>query len=451
MARSNLPKLPAPRPELAALLDAAREEGEDDTSRLVLADWLAEQRRPEDRIRGEFVRAQVMAHRAEMDDPRTRAAHDFLRVSPYHSHPFLEEARKRLFADRPEVQSLAAQADALVQKYGQRWAGLLGVSSRHATWKRGLLEVGCSVRAFPSREMDVVAASELGCWVGRIGLRDISAKDCARIGRCALLGRATALSLYKEDRHQGGLESLLASTHLRQLTHIRLETLRKINEAEVAAFASLSALRSIEIQGNGAVGGVEKLSSSARWSQLHTLQLRSAHLNAELLAALFAGGQSLSLQELDLTYNDLGEKGPTAFPDHLDGLRLLSLGYNALGVDGVRALLDWPGLPNVTALNLSGNALGDSGAELLADHPGLSNLTSLNLAGNQIGPRGVEALAHSPHLRGLLALDLSGNVIGPEGADILARRHNFPDLLWLGFWDNSLTPEMAGSVQIRFL
>src|SRR5262245_13843239 len=51
------------RPELLALIQASKQEPDDDTSRLVLADWLAEHGEASDRTRGELIRLQCRAAR----------------------------------------------------------------------------------------------------------------------------------------------------------------------------------------------------------------------------------------------------------------------------------------------------------------------------------------------------------------------------------------------------
>src|SRR5205809_873779 len=53
-----------PRPELLALLDAIKDHPDDDTPRLVLADWLDEQDDPLDAERAAFIRTDIAEHRA---------------------------------------------------------------------------------------------------------------------------------------------------------------------------------------------------------------------------------------------------------------------------------------------------------------------------------------------------------------------------------------------------
>src|SRR5436190_22574949 len=65
----------SPRPELLALLAAAKAEPEDDTPKLVLADWLQEQDHEADRARGEFLRTLVRFERLPHDDPERSTLH----------------------------------------------------------------------------------------------------------------------------------------------------------------------------------------------------------------------------------------------------------------------------------------------------------------------------------------------------------------------------------------
>src|SRR5438552_1097952 len=65
-----------PRPELLALLQAAKDEPGDDAPRLVLADWLEEHGDEADRARAAFIRLQIARDRLRRDDP----AHEEIQV-----------------------------------------------------------------------------------------------------------------------------------------------------------------------------------------------------------------------------------------------------------------------------------------------------------------------------------------------------------------------------------
>ena len=71
MARKSAsPPSPAPRPEVLAFLRAAREQSDDDTPRLVLADWLEEHGSEADVARAALVRLQCERARLDKGDPR---------------------------------------------------------------------------------------------------------------------------------------------------------------------------------------------------------------------------------------------------------------------------------------------------------------------------------------------------------------------------------------------
>ena len=62
-----------PRPELIALLDACKDEPDDDAPRLVLADWLEEYGDESDRDRAEFIRLQIERDGEDDLSPREQA------------------------------------------------------------------------------------------------------------------------------------------------------------------------------------------------------------------------------------------------------------------------------------------------------------------------------------------------------------------------------------------
>src|SRR5262249_33377177 len=57
------PHIQPPRPEVRAFLEDVREHPDDDTPRLVLADWLQDQPGEAERARGEFIRLQCLLAR----------------------------------------------------------------------------------------------------------------------------------------------------------------------------------------------------------------------------------------------------------------------------------------------------------------------------------------------------------------------------------------------------
>src|SRR5262245_63775193 len=67
------PHLQPPRPEVRAFLEDIREHPDDDTPRLVLADWLEDQPDEADRARGEFIHLQYLLNQPGVARPEWRS------------------------------------------------------------------------------------------------------------------------------------------------------------------------------------------------------------------------------------------------------------------------------------------------------------------------------------------------------------------------------------------
>jgi uncharacterized protein (TIGR02996 family) len=93
---------------------------------------------------------------------------------------------------------------------------------------------------------------------------------------------------------------------------------------------------------------------------------------------------------------------------HLRGLTRLAID-SVGGAAEVVAALD--ALPHLRALELVRADVDDDAAVRLARAPGLANLRALHLMFNRITGRGASALLASPHLKNLAVLDLEGNPI----------------------------------------
>ncbi len=128
-----------------------------------------------------------------------------------------------------------------------------------------------------------------------------------------------------------------------------------------------------------------------------------------------------TLRVLDLRDCGLGAEGfrrLMASP-HLGNVTVLRVLFNALGNDGIDALVHAVSLRSLAELNLAEGGRSDdhaavpviqaSGMETLAEWPGLADLRSLTLSGNDLRQAGLRALLRSPHVTGLKELVLRGN------------------------------------------
>ncbi len=200
-----MPGLLSPSPLLASLLSAAHAEEDEDTSRLVLADYLEEQGDP----------------RAEM--VRLSCAHD------------------RLPLGDPDQCVLSAQ---LQHWESRHLADFLGKQQLiEIFFQRGLatLEMSAAMLLSPALSHKVRSALEQG-WVWQLEIKQMADQTLQSILALGRTGRASALVLsYCSDL---GLLSLLQLAHLRDL---KLTSVERVTDAGVAHLVRLPELRSLDL------------------------------------------------------------------------------------------------------------------------------------------------------------------------------------------------------------
>src|SRR6266545_1351790 len=129
--------LSPPRPELLALLDAVKDHPDDDTPRLVLADWLDEQDNPLDAERAKFIREDVA---------RARNA-----------------TKPTLATDK----TLTAKVELM-----KRWLGPVMDFVTNVGFRRGLPRVALSGPRFLKPDVPALLATEAFAFVQFVALQD---------------------------------------------------------------------------------------------------------------------------------------------------------------------------------------------------------------------------------------------------------------------------------------
>lgn len=455
--------------ERDAFLAAIRENPDDDTPRLMYADWLSEQGDP----RGELIRLQCELAHLDSADPRRRP--------------------------------LTRRANGLLRRHGPTWRKALP-SFRGVRWcgfERGFIaravvtSVGALLEVLPAL-LDAAPTAEIvldGVSPGGVG-RLFESPHAARIHAlfvCPRRAQSVSLSEIADARHATGLRSLrfvwadgsrgavalAAAPQVRGLRRLELSSGQLDDEAAIALAESKSlvSLTRLDLSSNrigpdGAralaasrlrlnelnlsdnpidEGGIQALARGPSLSELthltvgsgyhHALQasdelLASAHLprlasltvfslrggswRAEVLAAAPRG---TALRRLSMHGPRLDAKSARklAACPRLADLHELALRYTQLGDDATRALAASPFLTDLHVLSLASNAVGDHGAAALAAAP-WRRLTTLDLGWNNIGDRGVRALVASPVGKHASILNLEGNSFGEEGKRLLSRR-----------------------------
>jgi uncharacterized protein (TIGR02996 family) len=346
-----------------AFLKDIIEHPDDDTPRLIYADWLDEHGQP---ARGEFIRVQCELARLPEGDER--------RVV------------------------LAAREKDLLAAHAAEWtAPLAGWGAETPEFRRGLVEsVKMTVWDF------LAHAGAMMAWtpVREIELWD-SGRLLSQLADSPHLTRLTVLDLRGEGIEARDIAALAASPHLAGLKELEL----------------LSNFLGDE--------GVETLASSPYLAHVTDLGLADNDIGDRGLAALARSRHLKRLTVLNLRKNLVSGLGAQALAESRNAaqLAILDLASNFLGNLGALALAESAHFGRLTLLDLSSNGIGPEGALVLAESPTLKRrLRMLDLRGNPLGDAGARALASSPYMKNLIELKVEGCEIGQDAAAALRAR-----------------------------
>jgi uncharacterized protein (TIGR02996 family) len=359
-----------------AFLDAILAEPDDDTHRLVYADWLDDHGQS---ARAALIRAQVLLAALAEDDPARAALED--------------------------------EADDLLAEHEAEWSAPLRDLALAWEWRRGFPEQATlRARAFLEHGGRLCAAAPL---------RDLR-----------LIAEPSDLPGLAQSQHLGGVEALdLSRDAAGALPHWRGHLLRDQAVQVLLASPYLKRIKRLSLAGHGIEGpAVQRLVQSGLFDQLTELDLSGNQPLGDRAARALAEARAGRLEVLRVRNTNLTRAGAQAlFAVGWPRLRILDLDLRVLLLRPVRqpdrelpALLEAPAWDRLTSLCLKRCELGRASAEWLASNPRLAGLTELDLSSNAIGPEGAQPLAASPHLAGLRVLRLRGNGLRDAGARDLA-------------------------------
>jgi uncharacterized protein (TIGR02996 family) len=197
-------------------------------------------------------------------------------------------------------------------------------------------------------------------------------------------------------------------------------------------------LRLLTVQSRSLTAPAVSLLAEASAPRLRRLSLGSG-LGDEGIT-LFARARGFpQLRQLCLSYNQMGREGALALATHpvCEKVTHLDLAHNRLGDAGLAALASSPCLDQLRALNLRQNDIGSEGAARLARSRLLARLLHLNLYDNSVA-QGVADLSRSQQSATLETLDLTGNRIQPEGLERLTGSPTWARMVTLGLGGNNL-------------
>jgi uncharacterized protein (TIGR02996 family) len=434
--------------DLDSFLRAIIASPDDDTPRLVCADWLDEHGEPE---RAELIRVQCGLARLRYDDGR------------------VSELQAR------EYRLLSGHLPAWREEYpyGRFHRGFL----EELAYCRPEFFVGAGPTLFPRHPIrDVEIGSQEDPGWGQL------------VADCPHLARVEMLRLTKQRSHATDFTdflAILASPHLTGLTALDasgghgygddgLLTLLGVREGplfgrrDAGPLPSLHNLRRLALNGMAltdrgvralaesplgqtlshldlsanegiTADGIRALIDSPLWSRLEELNLgriyfrngaavrqvigalpRSRITRLGLGGALFREARHLDLAEALATAPSWGR------------LEALDLSWCSLAGRGIDLLTECPHLAGLRWLNLANTRLTPRDAERLAGCPRLAGLTALRIQSHEMGDAQMKALAGSPHLGRLVYLSVDQSALGNAGVAAFARSPNVANLrVWM--------------------
>jgi uncharacterized protein (TIGR02996 family) len=414
--------------EEAALLKSIAEQADDDTPRLVYADWLDENR-PDRRpspaegasARAEFIRVQCRLAGGAFDAPdypelleRELDLATWLNTHDPDPYVSLGELRlsnqfdvgewgayRRGFPEVVEFEEYGEDAEETVATLSAALdAGLACCPAR-------------TVRLEDAMVDEVIRLARHGSFAQVRGLcldyLDEGDEDQA-VRAIALSPRSTGLKRLYFDFPVGlaGCKALALSPYLRKMESLVLDY-PPVSAGMVRALGRARWFRNLRrLQlwlGRGDV--LRTLAELPVMPRLVSLTLRMPATSSAAVRRFTESESFPSLAHLDLTDCTLPTEQVALFARGRWRLRHLRLGRNEVRRVGCEAIAAAPFASSLRVLDLRGSEVSSGGVQALADSSALGGLKHLDLAENPIGPGGLAALSESPPLRGLRALDLA--------------------------------------------
>jgi uncharacterized protein (TIGR02996 family) len=361
-----------------ALLRAVIANRDDDTPRLIYADWLDENGQSE---RAAFIRAQVEAARAEPFSPTARIAEN--------------------------------KADRLLKGHRKHWTRHLGDAIEEPGFQRGFIEqVGVAVQPISISSLSALFDIEPLQTLKMV--RFANADDLVDFLPVFELPQLQQLRQLKIAAATGFIHdeymAIIQATHLLNVQKLSLRG-NPIHPPWLVELLNSNALPSLIGLDVADIPNIGPALLSALTKMTHReikcLDASGVVLNSEQLQHLLTSRCLRTIEELRLCFSGLaGEAGPLF---HLD------IGW----------VIPWERL---MLLDLNGQRLGDDAVRAIAFQEEARSLRWLGLANNALGPDAIRFLIGTKHLT-LNYLDVRGNRFTPMA--ISALKDRFPDALIL--------------------
>jgi uncharacterized protein (TIGR02996 family) len=400
-----------------ALYRAILANPEDDTPRLVYADWLEENGRAEE---AEFIRVECRLETIAPDDSAygvlfERQIELSLWLSTHAPGPTVRLPAGLQFRGGADWWNRTSRGFPRFLIYsGHGRPGLkpvraVGAALEKAFTKlpaRWLVVQGLTVAQLAELLKQPAVAQLNGLTIGLDAPDEAEAEACRSISECSNLARLHALSLEFPIGVQGAT-ALSESRSLSGLSWLSLENCEWLNPAAVACLHGANWFRNLlRLSTNGLSSeSFEELSRRGPL-RVQTLEMDQAAFEPAAWRTFARSGTFPLLARLvNNTDMSRGRAEALAATDHIR-LSHLDMTGSAIGNDGAEALAAAPWLDSLVSLSLSSNRLGPAGVAAIAQSRRLAQLRVLRLGYNAIGGVGLRKIAANPALRGLITLGL---------------------------------------------
>lgn len=246
-------------PQVRSFFRTIKENPDDDTPRLIFADWLQERGDIADAARGEYLRLCVLRHRLSPDDP---------------TYSVLKRREGELFT-----------------QYRWNWLGPLVDAARRWTFERGMIQIEAQAERLATPEIRTWARTPAALWIDALTLTELTHDCILHLAYSPLLEHLNRLDLSGNIQLTGSqlLFGTLRAQGLPFLTHLALARCRLI-QAQIDALAfcrDLPRLRFLDLQRNRLDDTAARLlAESPHLQNLATLRLGRNRFTAEGIALL---------------------------------------------------------------------------------------------------------------------------------------------------------------------
>jgi len=444
----------------AALLAEICANPDDDTARLVFADWLDENGEGK---RAAYIRAAVQLNRLEEADTPAATMQSFLtdmrllnrenklydrvvdwsQIDPdlaaIHAAEKAQKAvrlpRQAVSENLPKIAGVKFDVEDVGGFYNEVVVRdpAAFVANAEAIFRAApIYYLNFTDQTVTASQMREFAATGYLARVRWLTFANIEPEAIRVLGNHPDTAGVTMLEMYCTDRPSELIEQFVAGPHWTGLNQLIVSGSDVINggdpdrdAAQILRCPQLSRLQQLALFNNELGDDAARVIATCGLTELRTLDLSLNYIGAEGAAALAESKLLPKLRYLDFSNN---AECPTAGTfrlivspklQSLTALRLYGCDYETNGVD-VAALAAPSRGPTLRALELECGSLKSRAMAAFGKCPAVQGLWFLSLLGGGVNDAGIRALTQSEGFKQLTILDVSVNKITARGAEALA-------------------------------